>query len=457
MRISIRIPVPVIWPTSSESGSTRLPHPDLTLDPDGVCSPVATSMSAGIAAGYTCTWNFGDGTSYNTDSSFMAHTFYNTGTRDTVYRVSLRVSSPNGCSANDSSEIVVYPNPRADFFVSPVIQNYPADTVILANFSSDGNWNYLWTFGDGNSSPAKQPGSHVYQKYGDYAVTLTTFSAHCADSISRTIRILPPPPVAGFKPDTAGCSPLTVTFNNESLYGETFVWDFDDGSYSNEKDPVHTFYTSRDYEVKLLVSGIRGSSEAKHTIRVYPFPRAGFNAYPDSATRQDQVFKFINTSEKAAEYQWDLGDGSLSYQESPSHVYGREGYFDVSLIVWSAHGCPDTLMRPGYIRIVAGEGEIHFPNVFKWNGSGPTGGYWTPGTLDNTVFHPFFENVEDYTLLIYDRWGELLYTSDDVFKGWDGYIMNGARATQGVYVYKALVRYVDGTQEVKVGDVTFLH
>jgi hypothetical protein len=63
----------------------------------------------------------------------------------------------------------------------------------------------------------------------------------------------------------------------------------------------------------------------------------------------------------------------------------------------------------------------------------------------------------EYNLVIYSRWGEKLYESYDLFKGWDGYFNNAELAPQGVYVYKAWVEYVDGRKEVKVGDVTFLH
>ena len=435
-----------------------LPAMNLTLVTDGVCTPVSAFITSTGGKNYSYSWYFSDGTSIDSDSSFVGHTFYNTGITDTSYKVKLILKTSDGCTDSISKDLVVYPRPRADFLVSPTIQDYPSTDVTLTNFSSAGNWEYLWRFGDGDTSQTKQPGGHSYVNYGDYSISLKTFSEHCYDTIYKIIHILPPPPVAGFRPDTAGCSPLAIHFNNTSLYAQSFVWDFDDGTYSAEESPDHTFYTSRDYEVKLLASGIKGSDEATHYIRVFPSPRAEFNAYPDSSSRTDQVFKFLDTSEKAVSYEWDFGDGSSSSEKNPSHVYGKEGLFDVSLYVMSENNCPDTLTRERYIKVIAGEGNIAFPNVFRWNGSGPTGGYWSPGEIDNTVFHPFFENVEEFKLLIYNRWGELMYTSDDIYKGWDGYIMkNGERATQGVYVYKAWIKYVDGRTEVKVGDVTFLY
>ena len=156
-------------------------------------------------------------------------------------------------------------------------------------------------------------------------------------------------------------------------------------------------------------------------------------------------------------YWWDFGDGSGSAESDPSHVYGKEGLFDVSLYAWSEYECPDTMVIQRYVKVTQAEGELKYPNAFRWNNSGPTGGYWKEGEIDNTVFHPHFENVNEYKLVIYSRWGEKLYESDDLYKGWDGYFGNSKLAPQGVYVYKAWVKYLDGSSEVKVGDVTFLH
>jgi len=73
------------------------------------------------------------------------------------------------------------------------------------------------------------------------------------------------------------------------------------------------------------------------------------------------------------------------------------------------------------------------------------------------VFRPFFENVIEFRLQIFNRWGVLIYESNDINKGWDGYSREGNLAVQGVYVWKATGRYADGNYFDKVGDVTFLH
>jgi hypothetical protein len=103
------------------------------------------------------------------------------------------------------------------------------------------------------------------------------------------------------------------------------------------------------------------------------------------------------------------------------------------------------------------EGEIAFPNAFKWNQSGPTGGYWNESSLNDNIFRPFFNNVISYNLQIFNRWGVLVFESNDIYKGWDGYFGSGNLGVQGVYVWRAKGQYADGAYFDKVGDVTFLH
>mgnify|MGYP001594567105 FL=1 len=144
-------------------------------------------------------------------------------------------------------------------------------------------------------------------------------------------------------------------------------------------------------------------------------------------------------------------------EEEPYHIYGKEGAFQVTLYVWSKDNCPDTASLGNLLKVSAGDGFIMFPNVFRWNRTGPTGGWWTEGEIVTTVFHPKFINVEEYRLIIYSRWGELVYESEELYKGWDGYIDGKNPAIQDAYVWKVWVTYVNGRSEVIIGDVTFLH
>jgi hypothetical protein len=209
--------------------------------------------------------------------------------------------------------------------------------------------------------------------------------------------------------------------------------------------------------VKLIALGLAGSDTTEQIVYIADNPQALFGVYPTEATTLKQLFKFINNSIDGVSYLWDFGDGNTSTDENPSHTYEEGGVYTVSLVVWSEDDCVDTLIQESLIRVVAGEGETMFPNAFVWNGSGPTGGYWEEGTIDNTVFHPHMENVVEMRMIIYNRWGEKLYESNKVHIGWDGYLNSEKLAIEGVYVYKCWVTYYSGQQEILTGDVTFLH
>jgi len=297
-------------------------------------------------------------------------------------------------------------------------------------------------------------GTHIIQ----YVTSPDRYGCIGTDTIH--IKVLKPPlPKANFEPDTAGCSPLTVQFVNNSVHGESYLWDFGDDLFSTEENPVHTYHVPGDYIVKLIVSNITGQSIHNEIIKVYQNPTAIFNAYPINVVNNKQVVVFHSYSHYDSLYLWRFGDGQISTEENPYHKYEKPGIYRVSLTVISKDGCIDSAVLETPIKVEWKTGDIRFPNVFKWNGTGPTGGQWTEGLYPEMdfVFRPFFENVTEYKLQIFNRWGVLIYESNDLYKGWDGYFRDGNLAVQGVYVWKVTGRYADGEYFEVVGDVTFLH
>jgi PKD repeat protein len=450
-----------------------LPEMELTATYDDLCSPVQVDFeAAGGSARYI--WDFGDGVMQITPANRVSYsyhyderdwilgvvggdTIYGVPNTDTVFHIQLVVETLFGCSDTLNESIHIYPNPVADFFVNPMTQDFPDSEIILLNQSSPGNWLYLWDFDDGTSSTLKDPNQHHFDTWGLFDVELTSFSPYCRDSVTKHIQITPPAPQALFEPDGAGCPPLDITFSNQSLYTDTYFWDFDDGAFSTEASPTHRFWESKEHHVKLIAYGLSGTDTTEKIVTVYPRPKALFEAYPREARNLKQLIKFLNNSINASTYQWDFGDGELSQEENPSHVYGEGGLFTVSLYVWSEHGCPDTLVREKWISVLEGGGNTEFPNAFVWNGSGPSGGNWGENAIDNTIFHPHMENAIELHMIIYTRWGEKIWETNDVYIGGDGYIHNSELVPPGVYIYKAWITYYDGTQELLAGDVTFLH
>ncbi len=431
------------------------PVATLATSYDEPCSPVDVEFTSN--PGYeSYTWNFGEGAMVTPWNRF-SYTFSVDSGKDSTFLVSLKVESNEGCIDSTTTTVTVYPSPAAGFLAYPDTVIYPDTTISLTNTTSPGAWSYLWDFGDGTGDSVEEPGAHSFTGFGLFDITLKAFSETCMDSVTKRVMVKPPPPLAGFSSDTAGCPPLLVQFSNNSQYAESFKWDFGDGQGSTETNPVHLFETDGEHHVTLVSSGLSGADSTERIITVYEQPLADFTASPTRVTNLEEPFLFTNDSELAIAYLWDFGDGTISSEPEPGHLYQNSGTYTVTLYVWSEHECTDTLVRKDYLQVSAQEGSINFPNAFVWNGSGPSGGHWNEGTIDNSVFHPSVINVAKLRMYIYTRWGEKLFETNDIHIGWDGYIASGELATEGVYIWKAWIKFMDGTETEQFGDITFLH
>lgn len=357
------------------------------------------------------------------------------------------------CSDNDSTVITVMPLPRI-IIEEPGTVFLNGPTVPITAYPTGGIWTGTGITGNIFNPAEAGLGTHMLT----YSLPPQSWGCAAAESVRITV-ILPPPPVADFEGDAAGCAPLTVRFVNKSIHGESYTWDFGDRQYSGEKEPVHTYFVPGNYVVKLTVRNLAGESVRNGIIKVYQNPSAIFDAYPVNVVNNEQIVIFYSYSYFADNFLWMFGDGETSTEENPYHKYEKEGTYIVSLKVTTSEGCVDSASMETPVVVEWKTGEIMFPNVFKWNESGPTGGQWDEGVYPGMdyVFRPFFENVIEYRLQIFNRWGALIYESYELKKGWDGYFGNGNLAPQGVYVWKVNGRYADGEYFDLVGDVTFLH
>jgi PKD repeat protein len=366
--------------------------------------------------------------------------------------ITYSITDHNGCSASDQVTVTVMPSPTVS--ISPVNSMYvTAPPVALQATPLNGTWSGPGVTGSTFDPATAGTGVHVIS----YQTQPDPFGCRGADTIHITV-IMPPLPIAAFQPDTAaGCTPLEVTFHNWSTNAESYLWDFGDKTYSADASPQHTYYIPGTYIVSLTATNVSGQSICHGQMTVYQNPTANFNIYPTEVTSSTQIVVFTDYSYYAVSWSWNFGDATGSSEQNPWHKYEAEGVYDVSLTVRSQDGCIDSARYKSPVNVDFKSGQIHFPNAFRWNGSGPTGGYWQDNQLDDAIFRPYFTNVLSYKLQIFNRWGVLIYTSDDLHKGWDGYFNGSKLSVQGVYVWKAKGQYANGTYFDKVGDVTFLH
>jgi PKD repeat protein len=252
-----------------------------------------------------------------------------------------------------------------------------------------------------------------------------------------------------------GCAPLKVMFKNMAVYSESCLWTFGDGGHSAEKNPEWLFDVPGEYNVILNVSEDYGLQTTSSTvIKVNPRPLARFEFIPENAVLPDDEIRFVNYSTDALKYKWDFGDGNSSELFEPKHYYTKFGNYNIRLVAISESGCSDSMTvhnafsARGYF--------VDFPNAFIPNPNGPSGGYYTPKSDEaSQIFHPVFSGVSEYQLRIFSKIGILIFESNDVNIGWDGYF-NGQLSESGVYIWKVRGKFINGEPFTKMGDVTLL-
>jgi PKD repeat protein len=252
-----------------------------------------------------------------------------------------------------------------------------------------------------------------------------------------------------------GCTPLRVNFTNKSTISDSCRWSFGDGGFSTEKNPEWIYDVEGEYKVILSVYYPDGTVNISSTdIIVHPQPLARFEISLANPNQLSNELRFINYSSNAVKFKWDFGDGNTSEFFEPDYRYPKSGNYNVKLTAISDFGCKDSLV---IVNAFTGNNYfINFPNAFIPNIGGPTGGFYSSTSDEGSqVFHPVFAGVSDYELKIFSKLGILVFESNDISVGWDGYF-KGQLSEPGVYVWKVRGTFLSGESFIKMGDLTIL-
>lgn len=251
-------------------------------------------------------------------------------------------------------------------------------------------------------------------------------------------------PTAKFNVDFDPCrQPVEAVFTNLSQNASLYDWLFGDGNASSDQDPVHLYSDGGTYSIVLVATDANGCQDsAVQSISISGFPIAAFTSNPPLPAVIDQgsPVNFINQSQNASGYYWLFGDGGESRGPNPVHEYNEIGDYCVTLVAYSPSGCTDTT-ESCLVQVING-------NVFI-----PTG--FTPnGDLLNDEFEIVTTALfDDWNLQVFDRWGKLIWETQDVNQYWDA-SFNQKPVPEGAYVYRLRARTVTGTVIDKSGSVT---
>jgi len=398
-----------------------------------ICLGDSTTLTANGGVFYH--WNTGENTPSITVSPLV----------NTVYTVT--ATDAFGCTNTDNVVVNVLPLPIA--YAGNDTSICPGTS---AQLYASGGTTYSWSPGTGLNNvnifnPIANPLSEI-----TYTVNVTDTNG-CSQTDDVVISIYPEPNVFIEADIYSGCPPLTVTFNDTASNIATWQWNFGDpasdtNNVSNLQFPTHVYNNSGNYTPSLTLTSVHGCSKTgvfNNLITVYPNPIASFDVDPSELSVFHPTFSFINNSFDAVAWLWNFGGiiQATSTDFEPTYTYNEEGTYTVSLIVESIHGCTDTTSSDV---IVKPEFTFFIPNVFTPDEDGL-----------NDYFKPVGRNFSDFKMLIYDRWGALIYETNDYNKPWNGKVQNSSEFCMAdVYVYIITVKDFKNRPRKYTGHVTLM-
>lgn len=433
---------------------TVIPASTVALSPvSTVCNKGVISLTA-PGGGNSYNWIGPNGFTSNVQNPVVTNAeVLNQG----VYSVSITAS---GCVRTGSVLVTVYD--VLNFASVPTDTTLCfGETTTLSSAGAGGSGSYGYTWNPANYLSSGNTNATVATANSTMQYTLTLSDANCpvTPTIATVVTVsVNPTPVVTFGENLRGCEPFMAPIESSSNPPSvSCAWLFSNSTASNQCAtatgflfPVHGTYDATLSVVD--VNGCTNTVTANSYVKVDPNPIASFDYVPGNPTVLINEVTFSDQSTVGAPMQswnWNFGDYfSLSSNTdsiaNPAHVYDNAGTYSVSLIVTNSFGCQDTTMR---IINVEEEFALFIPNAF------------TPTKSEgkNDVFFPqgIGFDPESFQMTIYDRWGNQIYKTNDITKGWDGSI-KGGKPVQGVYVYKIIVKDFKKRDHEFVGHITVL-
>lgn len=333
--------------------------------------------------------------------------------------VSMTMYTSTPCRGKDTTvlHILILDTPPLTLTLSSdTLLNCPAKNLVLSASTTGGvgvgNYSYVWS-GSASIVDTAQVSTSVTTTY--YA----TVDDHCGNTAgdSVTVSIVPYSPLSmTFSNDASICERTSIFLNatvSNGRPGYTYSWTpaVSASDSVTVAPPATTTYS-------LTVTDACGlSTSDQATITIIPADADftyGFTS--------NQMAHFTDISTDAVYWLWNFGDSSYdssSVEKNPAHEYATDGTYTVSLITVNSLGCTDTIQ---HTIIVEPDFHFFFPNSFSPNKNGV-----------NDVYMGYGVGISSFHMHIYDRWGELLFSSDDPAKGWDG-TYKGHAMPAGIYI-----------------------
>lgn len=349
---------------------------------------------------------------------------------------SLTATDAEGCSATATTTIVE---------PAPVVVVPPADTVLCAGAS-------LLLVPDliGGTAPLSVsflPEGPLVQptETGTYTITASDANGCSSLPVQVVVGVVHPerPVIAMGEPE--GCAPHCVALNASGAANGQFQWDLGNGSAMAGASIVPCYITPGQYLATLTLTDVHGCVvhvDAPGTITVLPTPVAVFAANPPITTIGQPTVTFFAATEGVESWAWSFGGVDTLGGPVMQHTFTTVDCHAITLTVTNSIGCGH---QAEGIYCVEEDFALYVPNAFTPDGDGLNDEF----AVVTTVRDPAY-----FEMVVMDRWGSILFTSEDHRRGWDG--TAGSLVPQGVYLWQVAIKDVTGHLHQASGHVTLL-
>jgi gliding motility-associated-like protein len=411
----------------------------VATNPINVCEGQSINLNA--SGGATYVWSGPNAYSSNIQNPVIpSSNLSNSGTYSVV------VSSVASCTSAANVNVNVNAAPTGSAGSNaPLCENNR-----LTLFGSAAN-SYSWSGPNGFVSLLQNPEISNVTITGSGVYTLTISNAvGCSRSIQLPVTIFPLPNLSLQASKKEACVPECISFNaisNASGSNVVYNWNLDKSLTTsiNGANASGCYNQLGNYKPTVQVIDANGCSRTTSVdISLNPNPEPNFNFEPNKPTLYNNVvdLNYLKNNDKIAAYEWYINNNpSSAWTPNTSQKFEETGDYYVTLVVISDKGCKGSVTK--LIR-VEDEFALFIPNAFTPNDDGK-----------NDVFLPKGTAFKNYSLGIFNRWGELLFNSTEFTNGWDG-TFKGEKCPDGVYTYKINVIIEGGKAKEFVGKVSLL-
>ena len=367
-----------------------------------------------------------------------------------IYRLTVTIF---GCTS-DATSVTVPPvgqTPTAAFTNQGTnlctLQQTYRFTSQSVNFQS-----LRWNFGEGASVPVGSSGQNynvTYSTSGTKVITLEAIGSNgCISTFTQQIEVsIRPdiPVIAANKPDF--CLKDTIRLSTQIQAGVTYQWTGPNNFSSTQREieiPVSSTLVAGTYNLILTRGSCSTSSVSVIIPPIFKNPVAAFRADPSAPVKLAYpiTVRFYNESTDADSYLWNFGDSTTSTDINPIHIYKKKGNFDVTLTVFKSNVCNASVVQGSYM--ISEAGAIFIPNTFTPNNDAV-----------NDEFVVNMNNIRTYRIKIFNRYGILMYSSQNMVENWNG-TYNNEQVPVGIYYYFIEAVDFDANAIIKSGYVTIL-